>query len=114
MNLMAATIKIAVSEALLQAQATNAPSSTGRQATSYQKAYVPPCHQMLKIMWRCGVYMRSDQKAFEHKMTSVREGNFTDMIKLAQTQQLLSEYASNNHLRSYAPFIAAQMVVASC
>ena len=47
------------------------------------------------------VYMRSDQQDFPDKMNAIREGNAQDLILLVRTQQLLTEYASNNHLDSY-------------
>ena len=61
--------------------------STEVQRTTYNYADTMPSNVEDNVAY---MYMRSDQKAFEHKMTSVREGNFADMIKLAQTQQLLS------------------------
>ena len=94
MDMMAAAIRTAVAEAIMQVNAVQATNVAGRQPT--RRLTYASSNGDAKI-----VYMRSDQKEFPHKMTSVREGNITDMIKLVQTQQLLSEYASDNHLDAY-------------
>ena len=98
MDVMAASIKLAITEAIQQSMAISGQreqlDTNVRQGTRRLSTLASPSNDKI-------VYMRSDQKDFEFKMSAVREGNASDMIQLVKIQQLLSEYASNNHLSSY-------------
>ena len=43
----------------------------------------------------------STQKEYTHKIERVREGNVQDLISLVESQQLIEEFAADQHLDTY-------------
>ena len=95
--LMTEGVKTAVKEALRANREDAAATLSGAAGPAgTRRATMLAAHDSAEV-----IYMRSDQRELTHKMKTIREGNVTDLIQLVRTQQLLSEYTSNNHLKSY-------------
>ena len=80
-TLMTEGVKAAVQEALRASrEGAAATLGSGAGPARARRATMLAAHDSAEV-----VYMRSDQREFTHKMTSIREGNVTDLIQLVRT-----------------------------